>query len=318
MECFFYYRKQFGNDSKILILDNHDDFGGHAKRNEFHQGGPMRLSWGGTMNLEFPEFSNTVNQLMAELGVDFDTLLEGLEFEYGNGPKGSRAVYFDADTYGRKELITNCAFRGDAARMNLDHIDRFPISKASRDSLKAFYSRRDNVFPGKSEQEVWNLLSSMSFTDFAQQYGGLTEEAARLFVPATHGYWAVGADSLSAAECIGAGLPIMHLLDPKFSENSGDTNPGANVAMFPDGNASIARLLVHSLIPAVAPGSHAGNIALAQFDYSKLDRPDQSVRIRLQATAVNTRSEGNGTLTSYVQDDQLLRVRSRHAVLAWG
>ena len=28
--------------ARILILDNHDDFGGHAKRNEFHQGGPMR------------------------------------------------------------------------------------------------------------------------------------------------------------------------------------------------------------------------------------------------------------------------------------
>ncbi|RLC55564.1 MAG: twin-arginine translocation pathway signal, partial [Chloroflexi bacterium] len=45
------YRKKFGSDSRILILDNHDDFGGHAKRNEFHQGGDMRLSWGGTMNL---------------------------------------------------------------------------------------------------------------------------------------------------------------------------------------------------------------------------------------------------------------------------
>ena len=41
-----YYRQRFGDDAKILLLDNHDDFGGHAKRNEFHQGGGMVLSLG--------------------------------------------------------------------------------------------------------------------------------------------------------------------------------------------------------------------------------------------------------------------------------
>src|SRR5210317_2010641 len=68
----YYYRKHFGPDARILILENHDDFGGHAKRNEFHQGGPMRLAWGGVFNLEYPEFSDRVNTLLAELGVDID------------------------------------------------------------------------------------------------------------------------------------------------------------------------------------------------------------------------------------------------------
>ena len=49
----YFYRKLHGAQSRILILDNHDDFGGHAKRNEFHQGGPMRLAWGGTVNMEY-------------------------------------------------------------------------------------------------------------------------------------------------------------------------------------------------------------------------------------------------------------------------
>ena len=34
----YFYRKFAGQQSKILVLDNHDDFGGHAKRNEFHAG----------------------------------------------------------------------------------------------------------------------------------------------------------------------------------------------------------------------------------------------------------------------------------------
>jgi spermidine dehydrogenase len=34
-----FYRKPAGDSARILILDNHDDFGGHAKRNEFRAGG---------------------------------------------------------------------------------------------------------------------------------------------------------------------------------------------------------------------------------------------------------------------------------------
>ena len=34
--------------ARILILDNHDDFGGHAKRNEFRYGGRTFIGYGGT------------------------------------------------------------------------------------------------------------------------------------------------------------------------------------------------------------------------------------------------------------------------------
>jgi spermidine dehydrogenase len=312
----YYYRKQFGADSRILILENHDDFGGHAKRNEFHQGGQMRLSWGGTMNLEYPEFSDTVNALLTDLGVDIDKLLEGYDFAYGNGPKGSPCTFFDAESFGRDELIQGFSFRQYDNNVRAEMIDRFPISEASRESLKAFYRRRENVFEGKSEAEVEKTLRSISYTDFLRKYGGLTDEAADLFIKTTHGYWGVGADSLSAAECVGAGLPIMHLLGHADPNGSGEDNQGGNVAMFPDGNASIARLLVHSLVPEAAPGSNASNIAMATFDYSKLDRPGQPVRLRLNSTAVNAVNEEGGTRVSYVNGDRLVRVKSRHTVLA--
>lgn len=311
----YYYRKLFGPDSKILILENHDDFGGHAKRNEFHQGGEMRLSWGGTMNLEYPMFSDSANALLGELGVDVDVLLKGKEFFYGDGPKGGPSIFFDAETYGRDELIHGFTFRGGSGENVDEKIDRFPISDSSRESLKAFYARRDNVFEGKSEAEVSEILSSISYTGFLKKYGGLSDEAVDLFVQTTHGYWGVGADSLSAAECIGAGLPMMHLLGyPNPSGNNND--PGGDVAMFPDGNASIARLLVSALIPAVAPGSNAENIAMARFDYARLDDATSSVRLRLKSTVVNVANGDGGTCVSYINNGQVLRVRSRHAVLA--
>jgi spermidine dehydrogenase len=312
----YYYRKRFGPDARILILENHDDFGGHARRNEFHQGGRMRLSWGGTMNLEYPLFSDEVNELLAELGVDIDALLEGYHFRYGSGPKGKHALFFDAETYGRDELVQDFSFRA-GRETDLDaSIDRFPISEASRESLKEFYARRENVFAGKSGDEVNELLRSISYTDFLKKYGGLTDEAADLFIRVTHGYAGVGADSLSAAECIGASVPITHLLGSPHLSGSGATDAGGDVAMFPDGNASIARLLVHALIPAVAPGADASNLALARFDYSKLDDPDAPVRLRLNSTVINVANRDAGARITYVNDGRVLRVQARHSVLA--
>jgi spermidine dehydrogenase len=312
----YYYRKRFGPDARILILENHDDFGGHAKRNEFHQGGQMRLSWGGTMNLEYPLFSDEVNELLAELGVSIDTLLEGYDFRYGSGPKGKHALFFDAETYGRDELVRDFSFRA-GRETDLDaSIDRFPVSEESRESLKQFYARRENVFAGKSEDEVKALLRGISYTDFLRKYGGLTDEAANLFVRVTHGYAGVGADSLSAAECIGASVPITHLLGSPHLSGSGATDAGGDVAMFPDGNASIARLLVRALIPAVAPDADASDLALAHFDYAKLDEAGKPVRLRLRSTVINTANQNGGTRVTYVNGGRVLRVNAKHTVLA--
>ena len=160
------------------------------------------------------------------------------------------------------------------------------------------------------------LLRGISYTDFLKKYGGLTDEAANLFVRVTHGYAGVGADSLSAAECIGASVPITHLLGSPHLSGSGATDAGGDVAMFPDGNASIARLLVRALIPAVAPDADASNLALAQFDYSKLDEAGTPVRLRLESTVINTANQNGGTRVTYVNDGQVLRVNAKHTVLA--
>lgn len=86
--------------------------------------------------------------------------------------------------------------------------------------------------------------------------------------------------------------------------------------MFPDGNASVARLLVHKLIPAVAPGTQANNVALAKFDYGKLDDPNHPVRLRLKATVVNATNTGAGVNVSYSKDGETYQVRGRHCVMA--
>ena len=307
-----YYQKKFGNDASILILENHDDFGGHAKRNEFHQGGQMRLSLGGTHNLEHWQFSDTVNALMDELGVDIEKLLANKEFGYGRNGKEGPATWFDEDSYGQDKLLTGISlYEKDPDRM-VEMIAQFPVSETARGQLVQFYTARTNVFEGMSEEQVMAYLTSTSYTEFLRQYGGLGDEAVQLFDNANHGGWGVETRSMSVAECLSIGMPGIQLLG-KTSEADKWDYP---VAMFPDGNASIARLQVHALIPAVAPGTNADNIAMAKFDYSRLDQPESTVRLRLNSTVINATNTDSGVAVTYMNNGKPLRVKAKHCVMA--
>jgi len=69
----YFYQREHGKDKKVLILENHDDFGGHAKRNEHDIDGDMRLGEGGSESIESPYgSSDLVMNLFEELGIDLD------------------------------------------------------------------------------------------------------------------------------------------------------------------------------------------------------------------------------------------------------
>jgi spermidine dehydrogenase len=307
----YQYRKKFGPESRVLILDNHDDFGGHAKRNEFHQGGDMRLAWGGTMNLEYLLFSDPVLGFLAELGIDVQELSKDLDFHFGNdGP----AIWFDADTYGRDVLVPGFSMYS----RNLDALDtivRFPISESARTALRQFYASDTNLLEGMSESEFEHVMRRTSYTEFLTRHAGLPDEAVELFIKATDGYWGVQPHSLSTTEAMNAWLPGSHLLGDEADRGAG-LEESEDVAMLPDGNASIARLLVQSLIPAAAPTANADNVATVRFDYGQLDRPRASVRLRLESTVVHVANEDGRVAVTYVKDGTSSRVRAKHCVLA--
>ena len=67
----YYFRREAGRNARILILDNHDDFGGHAQRNEFTVEGRLLISNGGTLLIDSsPPYSKEARGLMDELGID--------------------------------------------------------------------------------------------------------------------------------------------------------------------------------------------------------------------------------------------------------
>jgi spermidine dehydrogenase len=86
-----FYQKHMGASARILLLDNHDDFGGHAKRNEFHESGRMLLGVGGSVNLESPEdYSEVAKGLLDELGIDFEAMKTNIgDFAISSSDTGS-------------------------------------------------------------------------------------------------------------------------------------------------------------------------------------------------------------------------------------
>ena len=47
---------------------------------------------------------------------------------------------------------------------------------------------------------------------------------------------------------------------------------------FPDGNATIARMLVKKMIPDVGPGENVEEIVLSKFNYAELDKSSNGVQ----------------------------------------
>jgi len=304
-----YYQKRFGPNSKILLLENHDDFGGHAKRNEFHQSGDMVLSLGGTHNLEWWSFSETVNQFMSEHGVDVHAMRKQMDFAYGRDAANGQAMWFDEDTYGVNRLVTHLSL---SAKLSPEDIDQIPISDAGRESLKRFYGSAPR-FEDWTEAEAEELLSSISYPDFLRQYGGLTEDAVQLYDKEEHGSWGLEMRAISAAEAIWEGYPGAHLFGEEWSEDSF----GYPVAMWPDGNASLVRLMVAKLMPHSAPDVTADNVAIARFDYSALDQENANVRLRLNATVIGVDNTDQGASVTYASSEgELKQVSARHTVLA--
>ena len=321
----YFYRKLHGADSRILILDNHDDFGGHAKRNEFHQGGPMRLAWGGTVNMEYPKYSATAKELLDDLGIDIPRLLKDTEFGWLKNSTGLKpATWFDQPTYGRDVLLPGVVISAMPPRELADRVEEFPLPQAARAALRRFLLADQDVLADMTTDEKRAWLKSTSYRDFLRMHFAMPDQAVQVFSNAASGFWGVRAENLSVRECLETGLPGAHVLGGFWEAESGsmDDDGPAPSAMFPDGNASVARLLVRSLIPGAFPDMEAAAdpfaIVTAKLHYDQLNQDSSPVRLRLNATAIHAdnSSDGAGAAVSYVTDGAVLRVRGRRCVLA--
>jgi spermidine dehydrogenase len=321
----WFYRRSFGRRAHILVLDNHDDFGGHAKRNEFRLGGRLIIGYGGSETMQSPKalYSSVAKLLIKELGIDIDRFETAFERGLYPSLNLSRGVFFAREAFGRDVLAT-----GDPQAMVSDDIApeqrngkpaaafvaQFPISETSKAKLIALYDGKSDPLAGKSVEDKLTFLKKTSYRDYLIKTCGCAEEVANCYQGRTLDFYALGIDAVSAADAREAGYPGFEGLGLPDTANPELDEP--YIHHFPDGNASIARLLVRSLVPGVARGRSMDDIVLARFDYGKLDQPNAPVRIRLESTCVNVRNVRGGVELAYLRAGTIHRVAAKHAVLA--
>src|SRR5580658_9376622 len=105
-----FYRKLAGTNARVLILDNHDDFGGHAKRNEFRVGNAFRLGFGGTYSIESPApYSKEARGVIEDLGVDVPSYSQYHDANLYRSLGLHSKIFFDKETFGVDGLVTSPA-----------------------------------------------------------------------------------------------------------------------------------------------------------------------------------------------------------------
>lgn len=323
-----WFYRQKNPQARVLIVENHDDFGGHAKRNEFQAGGRMILGYGGSEAFQSPKslYSTEVNGLLKQLGVDIDRFETAFDRDFYPGLGLSRGVFFDKAGFGQDKLVT-----GDPTPMVADDIapeklnarswrafiNDFPLPEADRQALIDLHEAPRDYLAGKSREEKEAHLAKTSYQDFLRKDVGLSEAATRYFLARTNDFSALSIDAVAAADAYSVGFPGFAAMDlSPVSEEAKAEMEEPYIYHFPDGNASLARLLVRGLIPAVASGKGMDDIVLADFDYAKLDEARSPVRLRLNSTVISVRNRDGGVDVGYSRGGQLHRVRGKHTVLA--
>jgi spermidine dehydrogenase len=293
----YFYRQQHP-DARVLLLDNHDDFGGHAKRNEFELDGRTILSYGGTQSLEDPgAYSAVIKDLLADLGVDTKRFETAYDHEFFRRNDLASATYFDSANFGSDRLVryplmdyTMFLALAPTSLDAKDAVAQMPLGEnAARELLRLLEARGNRVtdIPASEQQEyLWRI----SYRDFLERHMGITDpEVFALY----QGLTVDSSASIEVSSALGvmgySGFPGLQATALSQYEDVAEPY----IFHFPDGLASIARLLVRDMIPRVAAGTTMDDIVLAKFDYSNLDEEDSNVRLRLNSMVVRAEHEGS-------------------------
>lgn len=335
-----YFRAAVGPNARVLVLDNHDDFGGHAKRNEFTHQGRMLMLNGGTLNIEAPQqYSDIAMGLLRRIGIDIDRFERTTAEHRGTYQRmGLRnAVFFPREKFGEDRLVVGTPGGSAKASAWTEFLAKAPLSDDARRDLARLQSGdQPDYMAGMSDVEKKRQLLQMSYQDYLLKVAKVHPDAAWYHQARTTGLFLMMTDAVPAYYGWNSGYPGFQglRLEPTprevlyyepggahGRENQARAGEGGRAVHFPDGNATIARLLVRSLLPEAVPGSTQEDVVTARVDYARLDKAGAPVRIRLNSSVVHVAHDGDpGSAreveVTYVTGGQTRSVRGTHVVMA--
>lgn len=314
-----FFRDQHGSDAKILIVDNHDDFGGHARRNELDVDGKTLLCYGGSQTLQSPSsYSPQAKQVLKDLSINVDRFYDFYDQDYYSKHNVSEGVYYDRRRFGQDKVLPSPrgglfgeALKGKALRENIRQI---PISQSAQEAYIRLMESKVDYLASMSVDEKQAYLRSISYNQFLKDHAGMPDEVIGILQDTFLQLLSVGWEAGSAWDATGYSMPGTWYL----GVHEEGTFEEPYIHHFPDGNAGVARALVRDLLPTALAGSSMEDLATRRVDYSQLDLPDNAIRIRLNSTAVNVAhsADEKHVDVSYVSQGTTYRARARHTVLA--
>ena len=326
-----YFFRQQNPNGKALVLDNHDDFGGHAKRNEFQTGKRMLLGYGGTQAIEAPaRYSDVAKALLKDIGIHPQRFYKYYDRHYYASFHTQPAIFFDRKTFGVDRLVRgNRVDTQDAVADLMDNfvafqspecIARMPIAEAAKADFARLRDQAIDYLADIAPAQRRKTLIKTSYRDYLLKYAKVHPDVPKVLQQMTHDLFCVGIDAVSAEACRNMRFPGFKGMKITEGEREQDAEE-PYIFHFPDGNASVARLLVRALIPEAMPGHTMEDVVTAKADYTALDRAGQPIRIRLNSTAVSVRHLGDPKMAKevevvYVYNGKSYRVRASGCVMA--
>jgi spermidine dehydrogenase len=315
-----FFLRQAGPNRKCLVLDNHAIFGGEAKQNEFLVDGHRLIAHQGSA-VFFVQYPHSfISRFYESIGLKSPKLdyqkWSGTSPEMSLGYTPYDLLGSEGNNYG---FFFGTKFGQTPGKWLIDpwgkKLEGAPISAIAR--LELLKYRQGPTEPEKRPQyhgdKISRHLDTITLEDHIIERYGISRETIRTYLsPVEGGGSGLGADALSAYADYAADM-----LHPW--NDGGDTDQ-----MFPGGNTGFARLLVKTLIPESISGLHTVEVgSRGKVNFSALDRPGQSARIRLNSTAVWVEHEGEPERSKavsviYTQAGKVYRVKASTVVMAGG
>jgi spermidine dehydrogenase len=319
-----FFQRHAGTEKKCLILENHPIFGGEAKQNEFLVDGKRLIGHQGSAiyQIQYP------HSFLAGFYDSIGLKTPKLTYQKWSGPLPEfplsitpyQAVGLEHGQYG---FWFGAKFGQKPGTWLIDPLGKnlqgAPVSDTARAEwlrwLKGNATEKTKFDPPKAEGDAPSLyLDSITLEQHYMERFGLSRETIRTFLsPVEGGGSGLGPDALSAYSDY-----AFQMLHPLPQEEGGSDQ------MFPGGNATIARLMLKSLIPGAIDGPQGVEaVCRNRVNFSALDRPESSARVRLSSTAISVQHDGdaskaNSVSVFYLNNGKLYRVQARSAVMAGG
>lgn len=313
--------------ARILILENHDDFGGHARRNEFRFGGKRIIGYGGSQSIDSPStWSKQSLQVLKQLGIRlkrFDRAYD--DSLYADLGITGRGLFFDRETFGADHLTVR-----QPGMTWSQVLAGAPLAERAKQEIAMLYESPKDWLPGMSDEEKKQFLARITYEQYLTDVVGVHPDTIKYVHTLPSGNWAYHSDGIGALDAWGEPLPgfdglglddsVPHpLLSVTTQRFWYAEDP--YIYHFPDGNGGIARMLVRSLVPEAMDGHTMDSEVRSRMHYENLDRSRNQVRIRLNATVVRVRHldrqrHHKGVEVAYAKGGRLQTVRAKGVVMA--